>query len=73
MEEHEETLNELKDKQLPLHTDYFILLQQQKLTQKCMMHLYSGTFSKGSALDFKVHFLRIIDFQGHVLGRQQGE
>ena len=35
-----------------------------------MMHLYSGTFSKGSALDFKVHFLRIIDFQGHVLGRQ---
>ena len=34
------------------------------------MHLYSGTFSKGSALDFKVHFLRIIDFQGHVLGRQ---
>ena len=37
------------------------------------MHLYSGTFSKGSALDFKVHFLRIIDFQGHVLGRQQGE
>ena len=68
MEEHEETLNELKDKQCI--TDYFILLQQQKLTQKCMMHLYSGTFSKGSALDFKVHFLRIIDFQGHVLGRQ---
>ena len=67
MEEHEETLNELKDKHTI--TDYFILLQQQKLTQKCMMHLYSGTFSKGSALDFKVHFLRIIDFQGHV-GRQ---